>query len=150
MEASFRIFWKGEEAPGILVYGYWRGAPTNTPACPIDAWGANVESESTILRGTGWTVLMWDLRIQNWPSRARWETTLNQTLQPMLLNGARVAWCGVEGGFADPPSLFSPKEMSGSVYAAVASDFPFLCTARLGEPFVAFDSSQLLALRNLL
>lgn len=70
------------------------------------------------------------------------------TLQKLVESGACVAWFGLEGHFADPPSLFHPDEMSDSVYAAATADGSFICKAYLGEPFTTLSDRELEHLRE--
>jgi hypothetical protein len=91
-------------------------------------------------------VLYWDVHLLEWPSLREWTRTVRSTFDAMIASGAVVAWGGIEGHFADPPSLFDPKEMSGGIWAYETVDGEFEC-AELGQPFSAMPDTVLLKLR---
>lgn len=147
---SLRIFWNGDELRGITAYGYWRGDAAQHPPFPLDLWPAGAECKPGSLHGPGWRVLLWDVRVPVWPAAEAWERVLEGTLQALCAAGARVAWCGVEGCFADPPGLFSPEDMSGGVWAALVPGRGFRCSAKLGGTYRALTDRELVELRELL
>jgi hypothetical protein len=149
-ENSLGIFWDGDEVAGITAYGYWKVKISTQPLFPKDLWPPSTLFKTSYLRGEDWKVCVWDIRIFDWPSPQDWENTLKGTLAAMIEAGARVAWCGLEGLFADPPSLFDPNEMSGGVYAVLTKEYGFQCSAHLGQPFQALPDEILLKLRTLL
>ena len=57
----------------------------------------------------------WDVRLRSWPVESEWVRVVFNTLAAVCGAGAIVAWCAIEGCFADPPSLFDPVEMSDEV-----------------------------------
>jgi hypothetical protein len=146
-EQSLGVFWSGEEVDGITAYGYWHQLPPMEPIFPRDLWPAGTEFKRAKLSGDGWIVILWDIAIRRWPSPEDWEDVLQRTLQRMCEAGARVAWCGIEGAFAEPPGLFDPARMSGGVYAAYTPGFGFLNTAHLREPFRTLSDNDLLTIR---
>lgn len=145
-EQSLGIFWHGEEVDGIILYAYWRGAPTVEPAFDSREWPAGTEHSRSQLTGSDWTIIVWDVKLTNWPSGEFWPRLLERQLSRFCDCGARIAWCGLEGTFAEPPSLFTPEEMSGSVYAYFSPRLGFQCTALLGQPFETISDEGLLLL----
>jgi hypothetical protein len=91
---------------------------------------------------------MWTIRIEQWPESGAWQQVLRDTLKPFIDHGALVAWCGLEGRFADPPSLFHPNEMTESVWVALTKDGQFFAPAALDEPFRTLSDQDLVALRK--
>lgn len=149
-KSALRVFLEGEEQPGIIFYAYWRGEPQVEPVFPLNVWPKGSKVKSYRLFGEGWTVLTWDLAVKELPPQTVWTNLIRKTLELFIETGARVAWCGFEGYFADPPSLFAPKEMSGGVYAALTAELGFLCTLKLEEPLETLADEVLLKLRALL
>lgn len=147
-EESLGVFWDGEEVDGVLAYGFWWGAIAREPEFPRDLWPAGTEARPWRFYGEGWIVLLWTIRITEWPAADAWEMTLRRTLDRLIEAGACVAWCGLEGRFSEPPGLFNPAEMPDSVYAATATGIGFMCTAHLGRPFETFGESDLERLRQ--
>jgi hypothetical protein len=148
-EQSLGIFWHGEEVDGLLLYAFWPGLPEIEPLFPKGIWPPGIEVQRGRLSGEGWTVLMWDVRISQWPLKEQWGPLLEETLTSLCRMGAIVAWCGLEGHFADPPSLFDPEEMSESVYAYYIPQVGFRCAAWLGEKFATIGDDELLNLHRL-
>lgn len=114
---SLGIFWNGEEVTGILVYGLWAGDIVTPPAFPSAMWPADTEVRARRLWGEGWTVWLWEIRIWSWPPDDRWRAVIRGTLEVALLAGADIAWCAVEGCFADPPALFDLATMAEGVWS---------------------------------
>ena len=144
------VFVDGEERKGVGFYAYWKGVPSVEPLFPEYLWPSRLTIERHVLRGENWTVLWWDAAMTAWPGAGEWESLLRCTFQVFLNAGASVAWCGLDGFFAEPPALFDPSRMSGSVYAAAGEGWPFTCLARLDAPLKALSDEQLLELRSLL
>ena len=148
---ALKIFLRGREVPGILVYGYWPLGRKDCPAFPRNIWPPSNEFSNFKLVATNdllWTVWMWNLAIPNWPSQSIWKNQINDTLKVMIAAGASVAWCGVEGLFADPPALFNPKEMSGGVWAYLLRDGEFICKGELGQIFDVLSDTEMASLRD--
>src|SRR5262245_7163002 len=99
------IFWEGEEVAGITVYGFWPSQHVPAHSFPSTVWPPGTLVHTSKLSGPGWTVWLWDIRVSQWPPSTAWQETIRQTQQAMIAAGARVAWCGLEGFFADPPDL---------------------------------------------
>jgi hypothetical protein len=116
---SLAIVWDGAEVDGILCYGLDWGACTPEPTFPAASWPNGTLCKPNRLFGEGWVVWMWEVRIIEWPHPSQWESAVLDTLKSFLVAGCLVAWCGLEGAFADPPSLFSVREMTGGVWALV-------------------------------
>lgn len=116
------IFWHGEEVDGFLVYGYWPSSGVPEPPLSPRSWSDLVQWSPQQLTGPGWTVWMWEVRVWRWPAPSDWPSLIAGLLRGVLQGGARVAWCGFEGVFVDPPKLFDPLEMSGGVWAAATAD----------------------------
>lgn len=149
---ALRVLFEGEERPGVSFYAYWQGVPQieQEPEFPLKVWPTGSRVKHHRLFGESWTVLNWDLAVKDWPPRAAWPKLLRQTLKTFTKAGARIAWCGLEGFFADPPSLFSPREMSGGVYAALTTELGFLCSSLLDQPLEPLSDEVLLKLRAML
>ncbi len=148
-EESLGIYWKGEEVDGIMVYGYWKGKTNTEPSFPVSIWPEGTEFSTFHLYGDDWDAWLWEIPIYHWPQAEEWEDLIRKTLQGLNQSGAKIAWCGIEGHFADPPYLFDPKEMAGGVYAAYAKEFGFKCTAHIGKPFSTLTNDELLKLKAL-
>lgn len=145
---SLGIFWQGEEADGFTVYGYWPRGGVTQPALDLGAW-PSVESSVFRLVGDDWTVWAWDVHIHSWPAADRWRSLVVGTLDQLVNAGATVAWCAVEGAFADPPSLFDPKHMSDGVWTArIDGPGGVFEPPGLDEPFAKLTDEQLIRLRR--
>jgi hypothetical protein len=145
---SLSIFWKGEERDGILVYGFWPKRSASEPRFPEEVWPEPTKWKSMRLEGEGWSVYLWEICISVWPHANEWTKTLRETLQALIAAGAEVAWCGIEGYFADPPSLFDPSEMSGGVWALLESDGTLHGPPDLDLPFATLPDGVLVQVRN--
>jgi len=110
---SLGIFWEGEEVPGIAVYGYYSPVNLQEPQFPSEAWPPGTLWSPWALHGENWIIWVWDIRVDQWPRNDRWREAIAITLGALRTSGARVAWCGVNGIFAEPPHLFDPARMSG-------------------------------------
>jgi hypothetical protein len=148
-EESLGVFWLGEEADGILAYGLWPGNVAPEPLFPRELWPADTECRAGRLTGAGWEILMWTIKIADWPRPSDWEETIRGTLARMISAGALLAWLGLEGHFADPPSLFAEEEMSGSVYSVLSPSLGFICKALLGSQFQTISDEDLQKLRHI-
>lgn len=114
---SLGIFWEGDEEDGLRVYGFWPREVAVPPEFPADLWPRDVTLRPWKLWGVGWTVWCWDMRLRSWPMASEWVKVVSRTLEAVRAAGAIVAWCGIEGCFADPPSLFDRAVMGGGVWA---------------------------------
>jgi hypothetical protein len=142
------IFWQGEEAAGFTIYGFWPQGRVLQPALDLGAW-PSVESRVFRLAGDDWTVWACDVRIHSWPAAARWRSLVLGTLNQLLNAGATVAWCALEGAFADPPGLFEPKHMSDGVWTArINGQDGIFGPPGLDEPFVKLTDEQLITFRR--
>ncbi len=140
------IVWKGEEAAGVLAYGYWPAPLGPQPVFPAGVWSAGSEHSVYRLGGADWRVILWTIRVERCPDPGRWSKTIESTLRALIDAGALVAWCATDDHFADPPALFEPAHMSDAVWAALPHGGPFECTARLGEPIGFLSDVDLLCL----
>jgi hypothetical protein len=153
-EDALTILWDGHERSGILAYEYWPG-PASVGAPRVAAWPSGTETKAFVLRDIehdppGWTVIEWTILVCQWPPVGAWFSLIESILVGLCEGGASVAWCGLEGHFADPPSLFLPCEMSGGVWASYHPRIGFACSAMLGDPFAGLHDSHLERLRALL
>jgi hypothetical protein len=142
------IFVQGEERPGFTLYSYWLKGGDEVCEFPLSMWPADTMAHGFRLTGENWVVLGWDVEVNEWPSSSDWRDLLLHTCKTIARYGARVVWCGLEGFFADPPSLFDPSEMSGGVWCAFAPDWGFKSTAILDGEFKSLSDSDLLGLRT--
>lgn len=144
---SLGVFWQGEEVDGFTLYSYWHGDSAPEPALDLRAW-QNVESRAFRLAGEHWTVWAWDVRLHSWPAATHWRNLVLGTLDQLVTAGATVAWCGLEGAFADPPALFDPRRMSNGVWAARFDGQGVFEPPGLDEPFAKITDEQLVILRQ--
>jgi hypothetical protein len=145
---SLGLFWHGEEADGFTIYGYWPGHHETQPSLNFAHW-PDVETKTSRLGGRDWTVWLWDVRVHKWPEAPQWRSAVLDPLAQLLGVGARVAWCGLEGGFVDPPGLFDPLRMAGGVWAARVSGADGIFEPPgLDAPFTALTDDQLTRLRQ--
>lgn len=146
-QESLGIFWEGEEVDGFTLYGFW---PQDEILRPELILPGGVETKSTALRGPGWSVWLWDIRVLEWPSPNEWTSFVREFLEQLTKQGAVVAWCGLEGMFVDPPELFDPSEMSGGVWAACLSPDTYFGPPALCERFEPLTDESLMMLRSAL
>lgn len=136
-----------EEAPGLYVYGYWRGEADPRAGIPAWAWSMFAQFDEYHLTGKEWHVVLWTIRLRKWPTPQEWEASLRNTFQSMLDSGAKAAWCATEGYFADPPSLFEDA-MAEGVYAAQSPALGFKCATGPGRPFATLSTADIRILRG--
>lgn len=149
-ESLLKVFWDGDEVSGITTYGYWRGKVVREPVFPKHLWPDDTLIKTSRLYGKEWEVYVCDIRVRTWPRPQDWEEVVSSTLKSIVKADAVVAWCGLEGLFADPPSLFDPKEMSGGVYAVFSRTVGFQCYAYINSTFKALPDEELIKLQELL
>jgi hypothetical protein len=146
---SLGIIWKGDEVDGILVYGLWYSSiPASAPEFDVRLWPSKVEWKPWKLFGEDWCIWMLEIAVKGWPNPEDWNQTIYNILRSMKKHGAIIAWMGIEGHFADPPSLFHPDEMSEGVWAAIGKDDTFYPPPALDELFQTFSDEILLKLRK--
>jgi hypothetical protein len=144
---SLGIFWEGEEVDGVTIYGYWTGLKPAPPRVELSEL-PGAEAKPSRLDGSGWTVWLWDIRIQEWPDRRHWQGAIQGLLRQVMKGGAHVAWCGLEGMFVEPPGLFDPCEMSGGVWAAADKAGHMFGPPALDDAFLPLNDEQLSILRR--
>jgi hypothetical protein len=150
---ELRIFWHGEERPGILAYGLWSPPQDAGPQFPRDAWPRGTDVDESRLfgpwagepweAGEPWAVFEWRVLVRAWPEPQRWRATLEATLGTLMRAGARVAWCALEGVFVEPPALFEPERTPPGVWAALLPGGELLCHAELDGPFASLSADEL-------
>jgi hypothetical protein len=145
-EAALGVFWNGEERDGVLMYGYWDSEIAPWPAFPAATWPSETEVMPFQLGGDHWRIKAWTIKVARWPDSAVWLDTLKTTLQAFIAAGARVAWCGIEDFFEDPPALLS--DLGAGIYAGLTKDELFVCSALIGRPFKTLDAPALEELRR--
>jgi hypothetical protein len=153
-EDALRIFFDGNEVSGLITYGYWRGTSQPRVGFPLEKWPSGTEYRDHWLVNwqpgdSDWRVLRRDVHVLIWPAVQDWTSIIRDTLQSFASTGALVSWCGIEGHFVDPPSLFDAEQMSGGVWAALTRDGEFLCAAILGQAFQALKDEDLVRLHEL-
>lgn len=145
---SLSVFDDGEEVAGFILYtlldaDHPQPAPIAIPA------GLDWSTRGFILEGDAWTVYGWDVVVHAWPDPERFDLAISELLQEAVDQGAVVAWIGTEGNpFADPPHLFSPKWMRGSVITAKTSDRRTFGHLNLDQPVSTLDDADLESLRT--
>ena len=145
---SLGIFWRGEEVEGILVYGFWDNTLAKEPVFPTKVWGSDVEWKTRRLFGDTWVVWLWEIRVSKWPSTSEWSNVIRMTLEAMKTEGAKVAWCGLEGFFVEPPKLFDSTIMSGGVWAVLGNDGVLFGPPPLDANFVPVPDNLLEELKK--
>jgi hypothetical protein len=140
---SLGIFFKGEERPGVAVYGYFAARPAAPVAAPLHAWTPHARCASFELGHGTWWVAMWEIAVETWPADDAWRPTLAATLGALVDAGARVAWCAVDEALAEPPLLLAPAAMSDRVYAAMTADRALLGGSALDAPFALLGDDEL-------
>lgn len=146
-EESLSVFWLfedgHEEVPGILAYGYFNNGKYKKLSFPYSLWPDGVKMKTHAYANEFWNIIEWTIQFNQWPKASEWLQIIEGTLLSFTGQGAKIAWCGLEGFFATPPSLFSPLEMSGGVYAILIPDDEFICTALLTKPFQTVSDEEL-------
>lgn len=146
-QESLGIFWEGEEVDGFTTYAFWRQDEALLPELILPR---GVEGKSTVLRGPGWSVWLWAIRVIEWPSAGEWSSFVRGFLEQLTKQGASVAWCGLEGNFVEPPELFDPSEMSAGVWAACLSPDRYFGPPGLCARFELLTDESLMMLRTAL
>ncbi|WP_157731681.1 hypothetical protein [Arthrobacter sp. YN] len=149
---TLTVFWDSdggqEEMPGFIVYGLVDPKCWVERSFPLGLWPAGTDAAESRLYGESWEVKLWDVRVQEFLSGKAWTTAVRGTLQTIIDAGCRVAWVSSERfPFVDPPFLFLPEHMSGSVLSALTSDGDFFCPLDPDQPIRAISDDQLVRLR---
>lgn len=145
---SLGIFWDGEEVDGITVYGIWKEPPQSFPPLSHLLGKDGLAERQSALRGEGWYVRVWDIKIEKWPPPDEWKKRIHSMLYAIVECGSVVAWGGLEGAFVDPPDLFDPQYMAGGVWVAMASDGVFYSCSELDGAFTKLSNDELNELKN--
>lgn len=95
--------------------------------------------------GDDWSVWLYDVRINAWPHS--WLQQVEAALIELSSAANSVAWCAVEGCFADPPDLLDPSAMAEGVYAAFSKTTGFLCRTDLNSDFQTLTDIELRKLK---
>ncbi len=143
-----RVFWEGEEVAGLTFYGIRTREQEDIPRFPAVKWDSLVDCRQSFLHGERWEVIVWDVKVTRWPSPGRFKEALRLTLEALLRGGCSVSWIGLEGFFVDPPDLFLPEFMSGSVLAAISEGTGLRLAVELDEPLQFLRDDELLELRQ--
>jgi hypothetical protein len=142
-ETLLKVFWKGDEVPGIICYGYWPSrlqpevpfpeAPWPEGTTYADHWLHNWQEGSS-----EWRVLRRDIPVPGWPAQHSWLACVRRTLESFLEDNAQVAWCATEGHFADPPDLFDPAGMEGGDVGSIREAHPVRMLRSAGRTIRGF------------
>jgi hypothetical protein len=143
---SLGIFWNGEEADGIALYGYWKAEGVPRPSIRIESLGRVDYTESRLF-GDGWTVWLWSVRMYSWPEPSQWANRLETVLTELIKAGAEVAWCATEGSFADPPCLFDPVVSGRGVWIARTRKGSSFGPPGLNDAFQTLTDTEMSVLR---
>jgi hypothetical protein len=144
---ALSVFVDGDEVPGVIVYALRSPGSDSRVGFPTSLWSGS-EARPFRLLGESWEILGWDLPIREWRSGETWHRLVHRTLEELTRQGAVVAWIGAEGlPFSDPPGLFDPQWMSGSVLAALTSSGDFWSPLDPGMPVQSLTDEQLQRLR---
>lgn len=130
------VIWEGDDVPGILFYGLWRSP---VPAAQLPSTTRPLEAIE--LSGPGWHVQGWRVRFLTFPPANQWIAEIYGLLSEQVTAGAIMAWCALEGEFADPPRLFDREVMGDGVYAALSPDLGFVCSAIVGHAYQSLPSA---------
>lgn len=142
------VFVDGEERPGVTLYALLRPGADDLPE-PLEELWPSADVRRFHLRGESWEVRGWDLALNGWQRGENWREVIRETLGLLIRGGAIVAWVGAEGlGVADPPDLFDPSFMSGSVLASMTSGGDFTCPTDPDHPVHPVDDEGLMQLRH--
>jgi hypothetical protein len=142
------VFIDGEERSGIALYALLPSGSGSALALPDLQWPTS-DTHEFCLHGEAWEVVGWDVALDVWPQGAQWTDFIRQALDGLVRRGAVVAWVGAEGFVvADPPDLFSPDAMTGSVLAAMTARGIFLCPTESDLPVSPLEDDELLLLRQ--
>ncbi len=137
-----------EELPGIVLYGLTEPDGWYPQPFPYAAWPPEAEYEESYLYGEHWLVVIWDVRLPQWPSAQGWHTALRYTLQRLLNGGCVVSWLGDGFLFNDPPELLLPGHMSGGVLATLTPTGEYTCHFNSDTPVVEISDEEMLAFRR--
>lgn len=142
------LYWDGDEAPGFIVYALGGPEIQRPRGLPDFGWAFEPEVSPWTLKGERWKVDVWFVRVAGWPTQQEFRDSIRQVIGGLIDDGYSVAWIGMEGFFADPPSLFMPDAMSGGVLAACSRETGFLLAIDLDAPLQALTDSEMLRLRE--
>lgn len=146
---SLTVVIAGDEVPGVIVFALFEpGLVNEGPLIPSRTLAVD-RARPFMLHGPRWRVLTWDVPIATWQTLAEVTSDIRSTLADLVDRGAQVAWVGAEGlPFVDPPDLFEPAYMTGSVLAWLTSSGDFGCMIDPDRPFPSADDDVLRRLRR--
>lgn len=137
-----------EELPGIVLYGLTEAGGWHQDPFPYSVWPPEAEYEESYLYGEQWLVVIWDVRLPQWPTAQDWHPALRHTLQQLLDGGCVVSWLGDGFQFSDPPGLLLPEHMSGGVLATLTPTGEYTCHFNPDTPVVGITDEEMLAFRQ--
>jgi len=146
------VIYDSGEIDGIYFLGFFIDNLNPNVDFPKHLWNVPISCTSFKLIDIDynkWIAIEWKVIIKDcFPSKNNWQEIIKNTMQYILDKGAVVSWIGLEGGFADPPSLFDPKSMTGQVYAFLTNQNEFQCASNIDEEFKVIDNETLIRLNN--
>ena len=145
MRDALTIVGRGHREPGLIVYGFYDSVSARIPT--VDGWPELGAARSNVLSGDGYRIVVLDVPLLSFPAPARWPALVDAMLVALLEAGAVVSWAGWEGMLVEPPGLFDPIDMAGSVWAARTKDANFTAPG-LDEEVRTLDDDALAVLRT--
>ena len=141
-----------EEVVGVYFLGFFIDNLKPNIDFPEYLWNVPISYTSFKLIDIDynkWVAIEWKVIIKDcFPSNNNWQEIIKNTMQYILDKRAVISWIGLEGGFADPPSLFDPKSMDGQVYAFLTNQNEFKCASNIDDEFKVIDNETLIRLNN--
>lgn len=143
------VYWNSAmgDVDGQTFYAYSNDTRFTQPEFPSLIWG-DVDVKSQRLFGDDWVVWLWDIKFNNPPTD--WLTKTERTLLYFIDNHSTASWCGLDGGFSEPPGLFDADEMSQGIYAAMGRDKAFICHTDFNDDYAEITRDELIKLKLML
>lgn len=141
------VDYDGNEVPGFIIYALTGAQSPSFALADLSPFAWHVDMFD--LHGNGWRIQAWGVAVSAWPADGEWLSIMVPVLEDLVAQGASVAWCGYEGApFVDPPHLFDPEFMSGSVLMGLTSTGFFTDAFRPNSPLTTVDDSVMRVVRQ--
>jgi hypothetical protein len=136
------------DRPGVTFYSLQARDAWPGLAFPAEYFEGVIECREHIMNGEFWEIVLWDITFSEFPSNEAWRGAVDRAFSWIISQKGVASWVGDGIGFAAPPDLFDPVEMSNAVLEAVVQNGLRLGLLNLDMPVKYLNGEELLSLRN--
>jgi hypothetical protein len=138
----------GRITRGLMFLGLRECDAPGMPRFPWHVWSSGIRVDVTKRQGLEWEIVEWRVPMTEWPTGEAWQRAVSQTLSSLIASRCTVAWLSTgEGTVREPPELFLPELMHGTVLAAMTACGMFACAVDPDRPVASLTDADLHQLR---